>query len=262
MAEQPAAFPSTSVQALLAGRKTQTRQLTGIPDAEGIAEFIHIGTHKETGQSCFVMRERNGGFVTLAVDKHSVTSHFMPQYAVGDRLYVLEAWRVWIGSENKAPRDLPSDTIVIYEAGGSSDASEGYRSTSEWPSSRVDWPRGLGKLRPADDCPRWASRITLVIESVKVERLHDLTEDDAIAEGVEKVRYEDVHPVGDAKYAGEFGWKDYTDHPHSAAPFRDAKRSFQSFWDRSHFPESWHINPWVVVYTHRTILQNIDEVSL
>ena len=77
--------------------------------------------------------------------------------------------------------------------------------------------------RPSIHMPRWASRITLEITSVRVERLQDISEADAIAEGV------------------------YTD------PARSAYDAYAQLWDEINGPGSWAANPWVWVLELRRI---------
>lgn len=96
-----------------------------------------------------------------------------------------------------------------------------------------DWTRP----RPSIHMPRWASRILLEITAVRVERLQDISEADAQAEGVERV------------VAG-VGWRRYCD-PDSeevgVPPCGDARRSFRSLWKFINGDESWSANPWVWV---------------
>ena len=73
---------------------------------------------------------------------------------------------------------------------------------------------------------RWASRITLEVVSVRVERLHEITEDDAAREGVTMA---DV-AAGNLRVLGEMG------------PLR---YQFAELWERIHGSGSWTTNPWV-----------------
>lgn len=90
--------------------------------------------------------------------------------------------------------------------------------------------------------PRWASRITLLVEAVRVERLHDISEADAIAEGGRT----------------ELGlWTHDLDHYWFYSPLT----SFQNVWFSIHGLRVWDANPWVSVTTFR-ILEVSDLVIL
>jgi len=83
--------------------------------------------------------------------------------------------------------------------------------------------------------PRKLSRILLEIVAVRVERLHDISEADAQAEGVERV------VVGN-------GWRRYSDLDSEEAgmpPCVDARSSFRSLWAKINGEASWNDNPWV-----------------
>ena len=91
--------------------------------------------------------------------------------------------------------------------------------------------------------PRAFSRILLEITAVRVERLHDISEEDAQAEGVERV------VVGS-------GWRRYCD-PDSEAvgvpPCGDARSSFHSMWKHANGEESLNSNPWVWVISFERV---------
>lgn len=89
---------------------------------------------------------------------------------------------------------------------------------------------------PSIFMPRWASRITLEIKGVRLERLHTITEADARAEGA---MYHDGRGVGHS------GWRhDYKD------VHADARSSFARLWADINGAESWHANPivWAVTF--------------
>lgn len=142
----------------------------------------------------------------------------------GDRLWVRESWRTVAEADNTAPRDLNAAYRYWYEA---------------------DAPHqiGFGKLRPSIHMPRAASRILLEITAVRVERLHNISEADAQADGVERV------VVGS-------GWRRYCD-PDSeevgVPPCGDARRSFRSLWKYINGAESWNANPWVWVVEFKRV---------
>lgn len=94
---------------------------------------------------------------------------FSPYGYAGDHLWVREAWRTTSDDgryDDMPPRDLQPHR-VWYEADGKAPANE-----------------CVGKYRPSMFMPRWASRITLVVTGVRIERLQSITDDDAVAEGI------------------------------------------------------------------------------
>jgi hypothetical protein len=113
----------------------------------------------------------------------------------------------------------------------------------------------FGKLRPSMFIPRWASRITLVVTDVRVERLNDISAEDAIAEGAESLRV--VCPGEPDRVLWKAGAEDFHCHPSPVA-------AFQALWDSINGDRpgcAWRDNPWVVAYTFRSILSNVDAIA-
>lgn len=146
------------------------------------------------------------------------------------------------GSVEQCPYGQPGERLWVRETW----ATEGTDETSTLPlqfkADRSDWPK-CSKWRPSIHMPRWASRITLEIESVRVERLQKITEEDAKAEGTRDdalVHYyceegTDDDPIGNHRcnwrYAFSRLWESI-----------NAKRGF-----------GWDANPWVWVITFRRV---------
>ena len=89
----------------------------------------------------------------------------------GDRLWVREAWRTEKDHDGAPPREIPEGAPTRYEADGAVLDEDGGRS--------LVW----GRYRHARFMPRWAGRLDVDVVSVRVERLHDITDGDAILEG-------------------------------------------------------------------------------
>lgn len=141
-----------------------------------------------------------------------------PYGKLGDRLWVRETWR---GKE--WGYDRPRE--VIYRA--SDDCYGNPRETTTHPD--VKWT-------PSIYMPRWASRITLEITNVRIERLQDISEEDADFEGI----------------SSSFGnWKNYTD---QSVVCQTSKASFRTLWESINGPVSWGINPWVWVVEFKRVL--------
>lgn len=142
----------------------------------------------------------------------------------GDRLWVREAWRVGGEFDDSKPSVLiPHAMPVLYEA----DKPH----TMEW----------IGRLRPGMFMPRWASRITLHVTDVRVQRLQEISEADAIAEGIELVR----ETAERGRHWRNYGAEGYDD--------RSALHSYRTLWNSVHghigaspaAVEPWGLNPWV-----------------
>lgn len=168
MRERPILFSGPMVRAILDGTKTQTRRVVKLPTA---SEVEHGGTYFRTGApDKELFRE------TRSRSEHLVRCPFgVP----GDRLWVREAHREWCPEE--------SPWMVRYRADGAlrvttCDWDEGphYLSPTEAGCASEETAR----WRPSIHMPRWASRITLEVTGVRVERLQEITEEDAKAEGV------------------------------------------------------------------------------
>lgn len=110
--------------------------------------------------------------------------------------------------------------------------------------------------RPSIHMPRWASRLTLRITDVRVERLQDISEEDAKAEGLEVMNFT--------------GWGDEPGLPRVPEPdhfrgFQGAEweeypvAAYRALWERIHGPGSWEANPWVWVVPFERITPEHQE---
>ena len=158
-----------------------------------------------------------------------------PKYAPGDRLWVREAWRTLHTSDCLAPRHLAEDpSKVTFEA-------DSHRRNPLW---------AFGKLRPGMFMPRWASRLTLHVTDLRVQRLQEISEADARAEGIEP---REIRPVHDIDQPAETWWFG-TENGRATA-----KSAFRDIWDSLNAERApWASNPWVVAVTFRPVLGNID----
>lgn len=174
-----------------------------------------------------------GGIVNVGEDDvPSVAVDFAP-YHVGDRLYVREAWRTAGWLDGTAPRDLPRNVPMHYEAE---------------PVDADNLPLADGRFRQARHMPRWASRITLTVTDVRVQRLQEISEADAIAEGAEVCRLPGM----------DGGIMVHTDNPGvSVTP----GRWYRQLWDSLNAKRGygWDTNLWVVAVTFDPVRRNIDQ---
>jgi hypothetical protein len=135
----------------------------------------------------------------------------------GDRLWVREAWRTLKQYDDKQPGQLPADTPLRYEA-------DGHFNRSEFEP---------GRLRPGIFMPRWASRIELEITLVRLQQLQDISEQDAVAEGVQAVR---------GATRGEDFLADEEDED-LLGPID----LYRAVWESLQGLRSWEANPWIWV---------------
>lgn len=201
------------VRAILDGRKTQTRRVVKLPRWA-------IPTTLEQDDTCTMSAQRKGTGCRPEIP--------CPFGQPGTRLFVKETWRV-----NKSYDKFAS--YVCYVAmGGDVAGCIDYKATP-----RKDAEGWGGRWRPSTQMPRWASRITLEVVSVRVERLGEITEGDAKAEGCDD-------------YADPF-WRPTPNDPDSGG-YPSAQRSFEFLWDEDHKRgPTFESNPWVWVIEFRRI---------
>lgn len=216
MTDRPILFSGPMVRALIEGRKTQTRRIIK-PQPPETAYFkaLHVG---------------QGG--ASAEFYHPLLRYTWPRNLkvdLEDRLWVRESWRTLQKWDEIKPSLLMDDFDKI------DFAADGY------PRNPL-WAWGVG--RPSIFMPKWASRITLHINDVRIERLQDISNEDAIAEGIERLRSgRGYYDPTVSKAAVRLGH--YFDHPVEA---------YSVLWDHIYGEGAWDRNPFVVAYTFRVAL--------
>lgn len=198
MKERPIIFSAQMVRAILSGAKTQTRRVMKV--------------------RCHSICEGDDGKLWPWSEDAELAEDFWhpcPFGKPGDRLWVRETFAAAIYSDGMR--------LVEYKADRSLSDFDGY-----------DDPAG-GRWRPSIHMPRWASRITLEITDVRVERLQDISEADAVAEGCKPIRPELVQDGLIVR------------------PGRSAVEEFRLVWESINGPESWAANPWVWCITFRRV---------
>lgn len=210
MKERPIIFSAPMVRAILSGAKTQTRRIIKpqpIDSADDPIGAIDVGVFHPT---VIARGEEAPGpeqFGAYTVD--GGRSWRCPYGQPGQcRLWVRETWGA-----------LP------HMMGGVQRETLRYRADGEYQNERGTW-----RWRPPIHMPRWASRITLEITDVRVERLQDISEADAKAEGV--------------------SMPDGTPTP---PDFWSYQQEFRHLWEQINGPGSWDANPFVWVVTFRRI---------
>lgn len=208
MRERPILFSGPMIRAILEGRKTQTRRVVNWPE----------WASKESDRQDFACRFREASWLGLFKDGRPV-KRFSCRYGVaGDRLWVRETWCPDMGSARSMGKGKPFDTSrarIFFRADG-----EGV---------------GAVRWRPSIHMPRWASRLTLEITEVRVQRLQDISEEDAKAEGCDQF------------YRADFEADEDTEVHVSA---RD---EFSTLWDsiNAKRDSDWDSNPWVWAISFR-----------
>ena len=200
---RPILFSAPMVRALLDGRKTQTRR-TVKPQSlfDGMAEVIRQFP-AQTGS---------------------------PYGKPGDLLWVKETWRPQVAHSHGENSCDCGDVWLTYAADNSRVFVSEYGIPDEW-----DWPKAAdrGNVTPLY-MPRWASRLTLELTAVRAERLQNISEADAVTEGVEGTAF----------------WRD--DHPPSIC--------YSVLWDSINGPGSWDTNPWVWALTFAAHCRNVNDL--
>jgi hypothetical protein len=184
MKERGILFSAPMVRALVEGRKTQTRRIVKL-------------------QTAPTEKRRNAGTGAEALT-------LCPYGRPGDRLWVKETWKCTVDS----------DWIhVSYRADGATRKINRTDLNDRQNAMALVWGSKTQEKFPALFMPRWASRITLEIVSVRRERLQEVTEQDAVAEGW----LPDRSPFA---YSKAYNW-------------------YRDLWDSINGLGSWNTDPWV-----------------
>ncbi|WP_410698287.1 ASCH domain-containing protein [Citrobacter freundii] len=205
-------FNGEMVRAILDGRKTQTRRIVKPqPELTKGSGFSWKGAVYGSGSND---HETNRNFA------HVKCPHGKP----GDRLWVRETWARYNIDQNSHD--------MAYQA-----------------TTPEDWPKE-GRWRPSIHMPRQASRILLEITSVRVERLNDISSEDAESEGLERTNF--------TGFGDEPGLPSYPEPDVYYDPFKKRweeypPEAFAGLWKSIYGEESWQANPWVWVIEFKRI---------
>ncbi len=213
MADRPIIFSAPMIRALLDGRKTQTRRV------------LKHQPEEHSKFAGFYSVPLSGAFQCKLQGETKLHTQRMP-YAPGDRLWVREAWISHEAYDDLKPSEMGGEEPVRYLA-------DGETQTWGWPD--IDIP---GRYRHARYMPRWASRLTLTVTDVRVQRLQEISEADAWAEGLGSLT------VTTPKLGATVTCRD----------------GFRDLWNILHGAEAWAANPWVVALTFSVHCNNIDQM--
>ena len=203
--DRPIPFSGPMVRALLAGTKTQTRRVLKVEPPPGAERVIRPFRDERLQWAATDPHDMEQGQLVLG------DAPRCPYGAPGDRLWVRETWQAFERGYDVyrcIPKRRPENCGLLY-------AADDVDTMEFW--------------RPSIHMPRWASRITLEITGVRVERLQDISEEDAEAEGV------------DEWARGACG------DPDALWP----SDKFELLWCGINGRDSWQANPWVWVLSLR-----------
>jgi len=215
MSDRPIIFSAPMVRAILEGRKTQTRRV--LKDAPK----THLLDRFSDGIAYFSARE--GG----------IHMQSKVRYAVDDLLWVREAL-IDDAADFGFVRYAADDSLVKLDT-----------------PEKKQWGhmRSVRRIVPSIHMPRWASRITLRVTGVKVERLQDISEEDAIAESASSRRNSkgDLDWSMDWDQIGKFSKHLGANLSQNDIALGNARWAFASYWNTVHGDDGWHDDPWVAV---------------
>jgi hypothetical protein len=212
------------VLAILAGRKTQTRRV--------LKPRPYVFPHPHDGHRCWNATGSVGGRICIS-DRGLLDLHHKPR--PDDLLWVRETW-TYINHQTSS-RGL--EVCIAYNADGERLPNRpSIVVGDEWRDKVDAWPFRPRK-HPSIHMPRWASRITLKVTGVKVERLRDISESDAVAEGIE--------------------WKDgcwatyNNDGTMRCGGSPSPIEAYRCLWTNINGTGSWESNPWVAAISFERV---------
>lgn len=228
MKQRPILFSGPMVSALLDGSKTQTRRVGKIQSPDFVGLKAEAVTHATLG--CQIQATHDA-FPGRGTARHAICA--CPYGKPGDQLWVRETWQGPLLEEYEVDADADwqsANRIHQYQ----NPAHCAFAADGGSPPEFIDSDDNIQqRWRPSIHMPRWASRITLEITGVRVERLQDISEADAQAEGC---RIECMTPTGDDSGSAIHGPGGYI-----------------ALWESINGPGSWDLNPWVWVVEFRRL---------
>jgi hypothetical protein len=241
MKERPILFTPDNALKTHTQLKSQTRRVAGFPS--WVTEIEHVGQwwHGKGNHPSHDCEEPKCGHSYGA----SMFTIQCPFGVVGDRLWVREAWRTW-----EEPKHCVDG--ILYKGDGSFRPIEPTREAADKWIVAHDNGRYGDKWRHARFMFRWCSRTLLDITDIRVERLQDISEEDAVAEGVTATPYsaQDIADIQISDCAPEIKQLAAILGPGQFT----AKANYMMLWDSINAKtHPWSSNPWVFAITFRRI---------
>jgi hypothetical protein len=259
VSEKPILFSAPMVRAILAGTKRQTRRVVKEPGEARVFGRHSIPEHHHAdGPGGFGLPDEmylhwayGGGDFADDLVKHRL---FCPYGRPGDHLWVKETFSPWADRKTQEYardcRDRDASWPCVY------------RATTGDAKSPLD-VGGCERWKPSIYMPRALSRITLRIDAVRVQRLHSLTEEDAVAEGVEPLVSTETWSYHDPKISAFVeALEDPTGQPGVGSVYHHAPKvlvsagdRFSVMWNEINGDRApWATNPWVWALTISRVL--------
>jgi hypothetical protein len=157
----------------------------------------------------------------------------------------IDRWEMRCGTQYtlptfKCPYGQPGDILWVRETWAPALGDYAYK--ADYSESVIKEERNKGLWKPSIHMPKEACRMFLLLKEVKIERLHDISEESAIAEGIGTTN---GIPVGIASH-----YLDYTD---SKNCYTSPINSYQSLWQSINGEDSWYQNPWLWVLKYEVL---------
>ncbi|EKF9664019.1 hypothetical protein O1C46_000403 [Vibrio cholerae] len=231
----PMIFNTDMVKALMTGDKVVTRRpVSPHPEASGFgydwwpskkfSSVVQVSGFEEI--DCDYKRD----FV------EEMSRDACPIANIGDLIYVRETFAAL--GHNDYQQVSPRNIFDVHEFRYKASERDSIANCADWEVRGYHW-------RPSIHMPRTASRLTLKVTDVRIEKLQDITEDQCWKEGIEHIDGQfDIYQL--SEMAKTFD-----------GTFEDAKASFACLWDSIY--KDWHQNPYVWVIEFEVIHQNVDQ---
>jgi hypothetical protein len=247
------------IQETLSGRKGQTRRVL---KPQPIAPWFWDGDEVDPEPGWFdcIPYGRDEYGQPIGED----TPPLQLPFATCDRLWVREAWRTPESLDHLSPTQIEQRCKELgYHGPWCPRVTTADNMAHQW--SEEDGFRddeSAGRLRASMHMPRWASRITQIVTDVRVQRLQDISGDDAVAEGVDE-NWEIVEVYGTPNGPSErsdYRYRVPAVHDPCDVGFDDPVDAYQDLWDSINAARGfgWDTNPWVVAVTFESYACNID----
>lgn len=226
MKERGILMQAGNVRAIQADRKTHTRRIVKLPHSNPLGQWestIIGGPNGGATREDETIPEQGAIWHTRTGETIAC-----PYGQPGDGLWVREAWRTSPLLDRMSPAEMPVHPEippVRYEADG---AYSGFGFDP-------------GRYRHARFMPYWASRIDLEITEIRVERLQEISEGDAEAEGIEPPRCEKCGYTHLDCFVNMDHYRCGAKAPGSAVGL------YRNLWESINGVGSWNANPWVWV---------------
>lgn len=205
-------FKPDMIQAIIEGRKTQTRRVMKPQPPDDAGLIYACNTYS---------LEIDGEFQPLPKPRYHIDH-------IGQTLYIKEAWKTLDIYDGLKPRELPRDAPIYFAF---------KLGESEW--------LGLGKWRSPMFLMEWMARYFIQITDVRPERLQDITEEDALKEGIASFK----SPLPKMPELIMYYWGEKI--PEHI--FQSAEETYANLWNSINGEGSYESNPYVWVYSFKLV---------